>query len=371
MRTWKHAAFMLLLSITMLRPFMALAQPAAEANYIESDKSLAEASRQGLKELDVEKSIEHARARAAESTTLNGYTIVGRSRDGRMNTRSIGLENGASITMLKGTETGQQLCLVITDGQGHTVIVDGGQKTHAPFLGRYIKANNGGKVDAWLLTHPHSDHVGALAVLLERQKSGELSDFANISLGEIYHNLAPLEFYRNNEESHRLPMIEEIFRDIAYYDQSKVHSDIPGGTIIDIGGIHIEVMNSVYQIPIDPGNNSSIVYKITVGGKTLLATGDLPYEAAEQLMQDRGLEALKSDILQMPHHGQHGGSEAFFRAVNPDYVLWPTHSELWARRDDAFDVNQQTYTIALTKHWIDGLSVKENFIMADGDWTLN
>lgn len=361
-----------LLSLTL--PGTAFAEEGVKT-YVESGQTLEEAARQGIRSIESGINAAAAESRGAGlegsksfDPARAGYTIVGKSISSH--TESIGLTNGASITMLKGSESGQQLCILISDGQGHLVVVDGGQKTNAPYLGRYIQSH-GGKVDAWLLTHPHSDHVGALAVLLEQQKAGGMLDFANFSMGEIYHSFAPLEFYEQKEEAHRLPMIREIYEDLASYDAAKVHYNAPAGTIVDIGGIHIEIMNQAYRMDVDSGNNSSVAYRITVGGKSLLITGDLPHEAAEQLLADRGAEALRSDIVQMAHHGQHGGSPAFYRAVNPSYVLWPTHSALWEKSGDSYEENQETYTIALTKHWMDSLSVQKSFVMAEGDWTLN
>lgn len=40
------------------------------------------------------------------------------------------------------------------------IVVDGGRDVDAPHLIEVIQ-ELGGHVDVWLLTHPHSDHVGA------------------------------------------------------------------------------------------------------------------------------------------------------------------------------------------------------------------
>lgn len=109
---------------------------------------------------------------------------------------------------------------------------------------------------------------------------------------------------------------------------------------------------------------------ITINGKKLLITGDLPYEAAGKLMEERGADKLKADIVQMAHHGQHGGSFAFYSAVNPRYALWPSSQELWNKRKDAFTEDQESYTVALTKFWMNKLGVEKNFVMADGNWVL-
>ena len=281
---------------------------------------------------------------------------------------SIGL-GGASITMIKGEESGQQISLVIESNDGSLIVVDGGLKTNAPYLAKYIKGK-GGKVAAWLLTHPHEDHVGALAVILEQQKLEGHPEYYNIDPGQIYYGFAPLAFYEQYEPAHRIPMMKEIMEDLAQYDSTKRHESSPAGTGFTYGNVAVEVLNTPYSIPIDSGNNSSVCYMITINGKKLLITGDLPYEAAGKLMEERGAENLKADIVQVAHHGQHGGSLAFYSAVNPKYALWPTSMELWNKRKDAFTEDQETYTIALTKFWMNKLGVEKNFIMADGNWVL-
>ena len=38
---------------------------------------------------------------------------------------------------------------------------------------------------------------------------------------------------------------------------------------------------------------------------------------------------LKADAVQMAHHGQQGVTEAFYRAVAPEFAFWPTPKWLW------------------------------------------
>ena len=52
---------------------------------------------------------------------------------------TIGL-GGASITMIKGEQSGQQISIVIESNDGSLIVVDGGLKTNAPYLAKYIKA---------------------------------------------------------------------------------------------------------------------------------------------------------------------------------------------------------------------------------------
>ena len=281
---------------------------------------------------------------------------------------TIGL-GGAKITMIKGNESGQQISIVIESNDGQLIVVDGGLKTNAPYLSKYIK-NKGGKVAAWLLTHPHEDHVGAISVILDQHKVAGHPDFYDIDPGQIYFSFAPYSFYEQYEQAYRLPMIKEVMEDLAAYPAEKKHENSARGTTFSFGNVSVEILNTAYSIPIDSGNNSSICYMITINGKKLLITGDLPYEAAGKLLEELPAEKLKADIVQMAHHGQHGGSFAFYSAVAPKYALWPSSKELWDKRKDAFTEDQETYTIALTKFWTNKLGVEKNFVMADGNWVL-
>ena len=281
---------------------------------------------------------------------------------------TIGL-GGAKITMIKGNESGQQICIVVESNDGSLIVIDGGLKTNAPYLSKYIRSK-GGKVSAWLLTHPHEDHVGALSVILEQQKVAGHPEYYDIDPGQIYYSFAPYSFYEQYEQGYRLPMIKEVMDDLAAYPAEKKHENSERGTTFSYGNVSVEILNTAYSIPIDTGNNSSICYMITINGKKLLITGDLPYEAAGKLLEELPAGKLKADIVQMAHHGQHGGSFACYSAVNPRYALWPSSKELWDKRKDSFTEDQETYTVALTKFWTNKLGVEKNFVMADGNWVL-
>ena len=169
---------------------------------------------------------------------------------------TIGL-GGAKIIMFKGNESGQQISIVIESNDGQLIVVDGGLKTNAPYLSKYIKSK-GGKVAAWLLTHPHEDHVGALSVILEQQKVAGHPDFYDIDPGQIYFSFAPYSYYEQYEQGYRLPMIKEVMEDLAAYPAEKKHENSERGTTFSYGNVSVEILNTAYSIPIDSGNNSSI-----------------------------------------------------------------------------------------------------------------
>ena len=63
--------------------------------------------------------------------------------------------------MLAPQTDGQNMSFLLQTNQGEVIVIDGGLDQDADHLVETIQAM-GGRVSAWLITHPHSDHVGAL-----------------------------------------------------------------------------------------------------------------------------------------------------------------------------------------------------------------
>ena len=89
-------------------------------------------------------------------------------------------------------------------------------------------------------------------------------------------------------------------------------------------------------------NNLGCVVKITAPGGSVLMTGDIEKLAESELLA-RSADALRSDVLMVPHHGSKTSStEAFLDAVQPKLALLPVgyrnrfrhpHPDVQARYD--------------------------------------
>ena len=135
------------------------------------------------------------------------------------------------------------------------------------------------------------------------------------------------------------------------------------GQTIQVDDVTIQVMNDRYELGSDKGNNAGIVYKAYVNGKSILFLGDMAEEGGNRLLAEVGAEGLKSDIVQMAHHGQNGVSEAVYQAISPSICLWPTPQWLW-------DNSGARYTIPSTKSWMSRLGVQYHYCMKDGDQVI-
>ena len=264
---------------------------------------------------------------------------------------------GASLTMLNSQSESQMLSAILQTSQGNLIVVDGGLGEDGDYLRSQIQAR-GGHVSAWLLSHPHGDHVGALYKILQDEAAGISS---GITIDGIYYSFADPDWYRVHDQPEQT-MAVSIIGTFAGLPQTMLHQ-VGRGQTIQVDDVTITVMNDRYELSNDPGNNATIVYKVMVNGKSILFLGDMGEDGGNRLLAEVGAEALKSDIVQMAHHGQNGVSEAVYQAVNPSICLWPTPDWLW-------NSSGNRYKIQSTKGWMSKLNVQKHYCMKDGDQVI-
>ena len=264
---------------------------------------------------------------------------------------------GATLTMLNSQSSSQMLSAILQTSQGKLIVIDGGLGDDGDYLRSQIQAR-GGHVAAWLITHPHGDHVGALYKILQDELSGNPS---GITIDGIYYSFAAPEWYTVHDPS-EMTMAHSIIGTFAALPQDKLHT-VSRGQTIQVDDVTIQVMNDRYELSTDKGNNSSIVYKLYVNGKSILFLGDMGFDGGNRLLNEVGAENLKSDIVQVAHHGQDGVGQAVYQAINPSICLWPTPQWLWNNEGNR-------YKIPETKNWLSRLNVQKHYAMKDGDQVI-
>ena len=116
------------------------------------------------------------------------------------------------------------------------------------------------------------------------------------------------------------------------------------------------------------GNEQSMILKFVTQNTSLLILGDAGEKTSEKLLQTQR-EKLKSDIVQMSHHGQAGATNELYKQINPSICLWPTPDWLW-NNDAGEGINTGPWKTFETRNWIEQLNVKKNYIAKDGDITI-
>ena len=215
------------------------------------------------------------------------------------------------LWMLASTSGAQNLSIVIKSPQGKLIVVDGGWEADATKLSELIQ-QQGGKVDAWLITHPHEDHVGALCAILN--DTGR-----KIKIDKIYCSLATPDWYRQVSPT-GAGIADQVLNAFTKLPVGTVTNNIGRGTEINIDDVNIRVLNNRGVYTYNGVNNSSIVYKIRVSGQSILILGDLAYDGGKDLLKNCTAAELKSDIVQMAHHGQQGVDQDAYALIAPDHL---------------------------------------------------
>ena len=272
-------------------------------------------------------------------------------------TSSSGATGVGELWMLGSTTGAQNLSIVIKSPHGKLIVVDGGWEADATKLSKLIQ-QQGSKVDAWLITHPHEDHVGALCAILNDASR-------KIRIDKIYCSLATPDWYRQVSPT-GAGIADQLLSAFTKLPVGTVKNNIGRGTEIDIDDVHIRVLNNRGTYTYNGVNNSSLVYKINVSGQSILILGDLAYDGGKDLIKTCTAAELKSDIVQMAHHGQQGVDQDTYALIAPTTCLWPSPAWLW-NNDNGGGVGSGPWGTLTTRAWMDALGVKDNRSLKDGD----
>lgn len=270
---------------------------------------------------------------------------------------STGTSGVGELWMLSSTTGAQNLSIVIKSPNGKIIVIDGGWEADADKLSSLI-LQQGGKVDAWLITHPHEDHVGALCAILN-------DSARKIKIDKIYCSLATPDWYRQVSPT-GAGIADQLLSAFTKLPVGTVTNNIGRGTEINIDDVNIRVLNNRGVYTYNGVNNSSLVYKIRVSRQSILILGDLAYDGGKDLIKTCTAAELKSDIVQMAHHGQQGVDQDAYALIAPTTCLWPTPAWLW-NNDNGGGVGSGPWGTLTTRAWMDALGVKDNRSLKDGD----
>lgn len=192
------------------------------------------------------------------------------------------------------------------------IVVDGGWTEDAASV-RETVYDMGGHIDAWIITHPHQDHIGAFNLLYSELEDIQVDKIYTVDMAtpEECIEVAPwdsVDAY-NDFLSLNVP-------DITY---------LYAGDELEICGLKFEIISSydenVKKISKDYLNDGSMIFKVTNQEESMLFCADVGIGMSDFLINKWG-ENLKANYLQMAHHGYGGLSDQFYQAVNPQIAFF-------------------------------------------------
>lgn len=219
------------------------------------------------------------------------------------------------------------MCYILRLSDGRYIIIDGGpvdkEGKDKKALYDFLMANKPATMEkpviaAWFITHAHVDHTElAVHFISTYSKQVEVEvvaynfpDFSSISIKEDVNALLP------NAGSFKATVR-------AYLPQAKTLILHTGQTFW-VGDAQIEMLYTQENYTpntFPTANHTSTAFRILLGGKSILILGDCEQDICNNLAEVYG-KNLKSDILQVTHHGVNGGSLALYKLVDPEICFW-------------------------------------------------
>lgn len=175
-----------------------------------------------------------------------------------------------------------------------TMLIDAGESGYAEKIIEYIKKLGYSKIDYVVGTHPHTDHIGGLANVINTFEIGLIYMPKAVSTSKTYEHLLNTILEKN----------------------MSVKTAKEGVNILEQESLKISIL-SPKQNSYTKLNNYSAVIKMVFQNTSFLFMGDAEKEVEQELTDE-----VKADIIKIGHHGSNtSSSEEFVAKVKPQYAI--------------------------------------------------
>ncbi len=258
----------------------------------------------------------------------------------------------SGFTMWQLPFYGQQFgnSYVFRTNKGKVIVMDGGRNTEQNYLRGFIAAL-GNEVEAWFVTHPHDDHVGALTEIIK--------DPRGIKINNVYHS-------RFSDDLVRCEHPYDIYAFDYYHSLDSagitVHNQSEPGFQGKIDGLNFKILGVTNEeFRTNPFNNSSMVIRMWDDDKSILFLGDSGAECGDKLLNGPFRKDLDCDYVQVAHHGQNGCTEEFYKTIKFKACLWSNALWIW-NNDQGGGPGTGNLKTAETRKWMDEIGIKEHHV---------
>lgn len=208
----------------------------------------------------------------------------------------------ARVTML---DVGQGDAVLLRLTNGSHILVDAGPKAFGYDAGKkvlvpFLRRHGISRLDAVVLSHPHSDHIGGLEAVMEAMEVKVIYEADTAVASQLHGRL------RRAAAQFGVPLATAQRGDnISPDPNSRVYVVHPG--VENRGSREV--------------NNASVCLKVVIGRTSMFFSGDAEGEAESEMTRRYG-RFLTSDILKTGHHGSSTSSGSqFLDSITPKIAL--------------------------------------------------
>ncbi len=208
-------------------------------------------------------------------------------------TPAAGLKQELSVIVI---DVGQGDSILVTFGADETMLIDAGESKEAKAVKEELDERGISQIDILVATHPHADHIGGMAEIINDYEIG------CVYLPDMQSNTKTYRNLRDTIEKHQIPIVEAFV-----------------GDKFKLGSAECAIVSPAQDADKD-ANNESVMLLLDYLDTEFLFTGDAEEWAEEQVLSAG--YPIDADVLKVAHHGSSTGtSEAFLKAVTPDYAV--------------------------------------------------
>jgi competence protein ComEC len=211
---------------------------------------------------------------------------------------------GSGLTELHMIDVGQGDAIALRTPHGDWVLFDAGRAWRGGDAGRavivpYITRRRG-RLVAFVLSHPHTDHVGGASTVIAALHPSYYFDAA----------------FAGNADAYRESLLRARQTGTSW---SRVH---PGDSLL-VDGVVLRFLgpDSAWTAGLEDPNLASTIVLVRVGRVRFLLVGDAERPEEDWLVARYG-DSLHADVLKVGHHGSStSSSDEFLDAVRPRVAL--------------------------------------------------
>ena len=250
-----------------------------------------------------------------------------------------------SMSQIALYHTGQSNVIQLEDGS--FIVIDGGRSKSdgqtanhdaeilMSFLNDRKPASHAKPKVVWFYTHVHSDHINFSRDNFFPTYKDKI-DLQLVCLNlpdfnELENHISSAGWKETNAPSAYVASVDMLYKSIE--------TNFPGTTVytfhtgdkLYFAGCEVEILvnpEDYYLKGFSWINDTSVAFKVKIQGKSLMIFGDCTAPVNDQMVALYG-NYLKSDIIQVTHHGVGGATLSSVKPVNADICFWAVKEDTY------------------------------------------
>lgn len=197
-------------------------------------------------------------------------------------------------------DVGQGDSILLVSPEGRTMLVDAGPQDSFRHIRKVLDAHGITLLDVVVATHPHADHIGSMANVLNAYPVGTF-----VTIPETIGMYAAVD-----------AALSENGCSVCFAEG--------GATIPWADSCTVTVLSPIasYDAAQDELNDRSVVLHVRYGDTAVLLTGDAEAVAEKRMLDTFPQSMLRANVLKLGHHGSSSSTGyGFFLAVDPDFAV--------------------------------------------------